>query len=463
MLSELWNDAWQSLFAEQGHAPAVGLRAIAMLWVLWFHAITTGLVDLGQATIDQQGTTLGDRLAAAWWPLGFSMSGDTGVDFFLVISGFLLCEMQLRELSSSSRIHAARFYLRRWFRIVPAYASAMAVSMLANPNEREAYACPSLWWSNLSFMNNIWPVQNFIFGPACMVHTWSIAVEFQAYLITPPLILFGHLLSSRLGLPGTSCYLYILGTAWLLCVVLRHLSYDDVSRTSQPYNSTALRIAPYFAGGAAAVCVSQFRAKPLEVPGPRLRAVAGLASWLLLLVLGSFNAEPSYFTRLTLPGKAYVQDEHWWPLRVHAALGRPVVGLAVAYLLWAALTGHAPRLAAFLGWDGWRPIAALSYSVYLLQYIGGLLAWTPFFTHVVAPRMALERELPAEEWTGARMALAAAIVHGKLLFVLLGTLPLALANYVLVERPLMLHGRRVASMIPERCGAVYVDKAEALV
>ena len=122
-----------------------------------------------------------------------------------------------------------------------------------------------------------------------------------------------------------------------------------------------------------------------------------------------------------------------------------------------------PRLAAFLGWDGWRPIAALSYSVYLLQYIGGLLAWTPFFTHVVAPRMALERELPAEEWTGARMALAAAIVHGKLLFVLLGTLPLALANYVLVERPLMLHGRRVASMIPERCGAVYVDKAEALV
>ena len=48
----------------------------------------------------------------------------------------------------------------------------------------------------------------------------------------------------------------------------------------------------------------------------------------------------------------------------------PASGLASAYLLASAITGHAPRLCRLLSTPCLRPLAVLSYSIYLLQYVG---------------------------------------------------------------------------------------------
>ena len=107
-------------------------------------------------------------------------------------------------------------------------------------------------------------------------------------------------------------------------------------------------------------------------------------------------------------------------------------------MLAMALTGHAPRLAAFLSAPAWRPLAVLSYSVYLLQYVGAL-PFDPLFATLISPRLGDLSQTPL--WLGALVA------HSKTLLLVACTLPLALLNYLCVERPMMLYGRKVAAQL----------------
>ena len=102
-----------SLFLADSLQPVTGVRALALLWVLLFHGVSTlskTLAGGGFAVAPWQ---------LAWWQVAFAMNGDIGVDIFLVISGYLLSGMLSRELELSSRVHFRAFYARRWFRITP--------------------------------------------------------------------------------------------------------------------------------------------------------------------------------------------------------------------------------------------------------------------------------------------------------------------------------------------------------
>ena len=68
-----------------------------MLWVIWFHGTRTSLMMLGKTfggepfkVSPYAPPSIGDVLAMVYWPLGPATAGDTGVDLFLVLSGFLL-------------------------------------------------------------------------------------------------------------------------------------------------------------------------------------------------------------------------------------------------------------------------------------------------------------------------------------------------------------------------------------
>ncbi|KAL1504055.1 hypothetical protein AB1Y20_010465 [Prymnesium parvum] len=436
--------ACRSLDADAGHAPAVGMRAIAMLWVIWFHGTTTTLItDLGEHFFRPVSATevhhLGDNIKLAWFPSIVAFAGDTGVDLFLVLSGFLLGGMLSKELlRSGGSIDMVQFYVRRWFRILPAYASAMVISMLANPNERYADSCPSLWWSNLMFLNNIYPPQFMVFGPSCMVHTWSVAVEFQMYIFTPPLMILAYALAARSHgrLPLTPSYFLVMAVGWVACVALRAVHVDWLSGVSQPYTSAPDRVAPYLAGVAAAIAVAQHARAPYRFPGPRARAAAAFCSWTVLLIAALFGAEPSYFKQSNCSLSQHYFGEWRSVAFWHIAAGRPIVGLSAAYLLATSITGHAPRLESFLSARIWRPFAALSYSMYLLQYIGAF-PWAPIFAFVVDPP--LDTVAHADDlWIGFL------VMHAKALVIILCTLPMALLNYVLIEHPLHMYGRHAA-------------------
>ena len=144
-----------------------GLRAIAVLAVVIFH------------------------LGFGWAPGGF-----VGVDVFFVISGFLISSIILQEMDER-KFTLRNFYMRRIRRILPALfvtiiATLIAGALLQSPDRFEALgasaAAATLSVSNIYF----WLTAGYFDTEALakpLLHTWSLSVEEQFYLVWPALLL----------------------------------------------------------------------------------------------------------------------------------------------------------------------------------------------------------------------------------------------------------------------------------
>ena len=152
-----------------------GLRALAVIPVVWFHSDLPGL------------------------PGGF-----TGVDTFFVISGYLITLIIHREMNSGS-FRFSHFYERRFRRIAPALVTVLATSSVAAfglllPYElgefARAEAAAMAMVSNIFFWRTggYFALADYVVP---LLHTWSLGVEEQFYLLFPA-ILFA---ASRIGVP----------------------------------------------------------------------------------------------------------------------------------------------------------------------------------------------------------------------------------------------------------------------
>ena len=133
--------------------------------------------------------------------------GFVGVDVFFVISGFVITGMIQREHSSTGRFRFGRFYLRRFKRLTPALALMVVVTMAlafwllspfgAQQQTAQTGAGAMLLVANFVIAKNTGgsfalPVES---NP--LIHTWSLSVEEQFYLIFPAILLLGWALSQR--------------------------------------------------------------------------------------------------------------------------------------------------------------------------------------------------------------------------------------------------------------------------
>lgn len=129
---------------------------------------------------------------------GFS-GGFSGVDVFFVISGFLMAGLVLGGLQQQ-RFNLADFYLARARRILPALLVLVAVVLLAGwwlltPSDYQVlgrHARESvLFTANLQYLSEAG-----YFDAAShekwLLHTWSLAVEWQFYLLYPLALLVFH-------------------------------------------------------------------------------------------------------------------------------------------------------------------------------------------------------------------------------------------------------------------------------
>jgi len=154
-----------------------GLRAIAVLAVVTYHA---GL------------------------PVG---GGFVGVDMFFVISGFVITAMLEREWSKHGRIRFGNFYLRRFRRLTPALAVVVCVTLVGallflsplGPQQNVAYtALGAMFISANAVIAGT--TGGYFDAPAesnPLLHTWSLSVEEQFYLLFPALLAIAWLLSRR--------------------------------------------------------------------------------------------------------------------------------------------------------------------------------------------------------------------------------------------------------------------------
>ena len=142
-----------------------GLRTIAVIGVLLYHAGVTGFAG-----------------------------GSVGVDLFFVLSGFLITRLLLREHTRSGRISLGNFWERRARRLLPALGVLLlgiaAMSRWAPSGvPRAQYRGDSLstlfYFANWHFVFSNQGYFANVSAKSPLLHTWSLGVEEQFYLIWP--------------------------------------------------------------------------------------------------------------------------------------------------------------------------------------------------------------------------------------------------------------------------------------
>ncbi len=124
--------------------------------------------------------------------------GFLGVDVFFVISGFLITSIIMSEYNRSGTLSIANFYVRRARRILPALFVVILVSLpfawnLLLPTQLVDFSKSVL--SSLAFGSNFYwdsTLQEYGAESALIkpfLHTWSLAVEEQYYIVFPLVML----------------------------------------------------------------------------------------------------------------------------------------------------------------------------------------------------------------------------------------------------------------------------------
>lgn len=109
--------------------------------------------------------------------------GDLGVRVFFVISGYLITTLLLEELDRTRTISLGRFYLRRFFRIFPAFYCFCVVLYLLD-HAHLLTLRPGDLLAAFTYTVNYHHDRAWYAG-----HLWSLSVEEQFYLLWPALLL----------------------------------------------------------------------------------------------------------------------------------------------------------------------------------------------------------------------------------------------------------------------------------
>lgn len=117
--------------------------------------------------------------------LALPKGGGLGVDIFFALSGFLITSLLWRELQARGTIAATAFYKRRCLRLLPAFAAMCLLYAALHQLFPRTVAVVDvgrlfalLLNSNLYWASGAHPVP-------LLQHTWSLAVEWQFYLLWP--------------------------------------------------------------------------------------------------------------------------------------------------------------------------------------------------------------------------------------------------------------------------------------
>lgn len=119
------------------------------------------------------------------WLNRFDKFGWAGVDLFFVLSGFLISSQLFSQIKQGKQIAFKDFFLKRFFRILPAYWVVLAIYFYF-PLFREHDGLPPLW-KFLTFTQNF-GLYTKDFGS--FSQAWSLCVEEHFYFLLPIILFF---------------------------------------------------------------------------------------------------------------------------------------------------------------------------------------------------------------------------------------------------------------------------------
>ena len=183
--------------------------------------------------------------------------GFMGVDTFFVLSGFLITSLLIGEWRQALTIKLGSFWARRARRLLPAlllmllfvafFASVIVPKGTYGALRLDALAT-LLYVSNWHFILVNSNYFNETAASSPLLHTWSLAVEEQFYVIWPLVVLaVMHFTRSLKALFALCCAAAIASAIWM------HVVYDGGLATNRAYLGTDTRSQCLFIGCALAV------------------------------------------------------------------------------------------------------------------------------------------------------------------------------------------------------------------
>jgi peptidoglycan/LPS O-acetylase OafA/YrhL len=304
-----------------------GLRAIAVLSVIVFH------------------------LGFDWAPGGL-----LGVGIFFTLSGYLITDLLLAQLSARGKIKLGSFWLARARRLLPALFVMLAVVVawvtIFGPSQPDQFRKAVV--SAVFYLNNWQQIFGNVsyfarFAPeGPLNHLWSLSVEEQFYILWPFLLLLGTKLVREKPLPSgvrprlAMVTLALALVATIEMAILYHPSLDP----SRIYYGTDTRAGGLLFGAALAMVWPSRRLSKRITPQAR-NLLDGLGA-LGLLIIAIMVWQVGEFDSFLYQG------------------GFVVLSLATVMVLMP-LAHPACRLGTILGVRPLRWVGVRSYAIYLWQ------------------------------------------------------------------------------------------------
>lgn len=356
-----------------------GLRAVAVLPVIFFHA---GFTAFG--------------------------GGYIGVDIFFVISGYLITTILIADREAGT-YSLWRFYERRARRILPALFLVLACCvpfawMWIPPDPLEDFA-RSLGFTVL-FISNIHFLEHSGYFDVSadlrpLLHTWSLAVEEQFYILFPALLW-------ALGRFRRGKHVAV----FALCAVgsIALAIWGAWNLPAENFFFTPSRLWELLAGSICAAILlnrPQMRNEALAALG--LALIVGSVFW-----LGPADPSPSAYTLVPIAGAMLViLFAARETLTARVLSWRPMVGIGlISYSLYL---WHQPIL-AFARIRGWtETVPGLIWGLIALSFALAVLSWA-----------FVERPFRRAGWLPSRQAVFGASLGGIVAFGAMGFTVLAL-------------------------------------
>ena len=253
-----------------------GLRAIAVLGVIIYHSEIL----------------IGKKY--------FLSGGFLGVDIFFVISGYLISSIIYQESFTNKKFSFLDFYERRIRRLLPALLIVLLLSLflayfLLLPVQFQTFlksiVSSIFFYSNFYFHYSGQAYGEAILSSKPLLHTWSLAVEEQFYILYPILFLLGYYLFKK-KIKYLFCIIILISIILASIINQQHASFN--------FYMIITRAREIMSGGLIALVHSENEKK--------IRSNSILSFIGLFLIIFSFyyfddpNKHPSYLTVIPVIG-----------------------------------------------------------------------------------------------------------------------------------------------------------------
>ncbi len=370
----------------------------------------------------------------------FLAGGFVGVDVFFVLSGYLISGLLFREFSERGSINYGAFIARRLRRLLPALAlmilavlavASMVLSRFEFQSQTGAAGYAAIWASNLFLALRELDYFNALESDDLFLHTWSLGVEEQFYLLWPLLIAVAMMLGVRRGRDALAQRRGLI--AWFVALAIASLTVSFIWTASQPLWSFYMmpaRVWQFALGGLVFLLEAHPAAANSRHPFTTSAGILGIAmilgssvlldagvsypgGWAILPTVGAalvllgnapqesrpVSAGPAHRVLVWVGDRSYsIYLWHWPVLILSAAFvtrGTPL-STAVALLLTVLLAAASYRYVELPFWkgrfsrSGHRKVAVVSLSAI------GAVSLTAFSAAVVNPPATTDVTWPAD-------------------------------------------------------------------